>query len=111
LPPAAGTPDCDERWQRKKRKTYAQKRCEQVVGNFALKWFFGSQLLRLRPLLSRLRIVLSHVSLPFPPRLPQCQLLDARHQSLAIHQFPLPSAGGPAFKFLPHDDAGTQILT
>jgi hypothetical protein len=49
-------------WQRKNEKTYAQIECEQLVGKLALKWFFGSQLLRLRPRLLRPRIVLSHVA-------------------------------------------------
>ena len=55
-------PDSNRKWQRKNQKTYAQMECEQVVGKFALKWFFGSQLLRPRPVLSRHRIVLSHVA-------------------------------------------------
>jgi hypothetical protein len=55
-------PKFPEIWQRKNPKTYAQIGCEQVVGKFALKWFFGSQLLRASPILNRLRIVLSHVA-------------------------------------------------
>src|SRR6185295_10432877 len=55
-------PDSDSPWQRKNQKTYAPIGCEQVVGKFALKWFFGSQLLRPRPDHSRRRVVLSHVT-------------------------------------------------
>jgi hypothetical protein len=48
-------PDPESLWQCKKPKTYAHPRCEQLVGKLALKWFFGSQLLRPRSVLSRHR--------------------------------------------------------
>jgi hypothetical protein len=56
------TPKFTQNWQRKNQKTYAQIGCEQVVGKLALKWFFGSQLLRPRSVLQRLRFVLCHVA-------------------------------------------------
>jgi hypothetical protein len=81
------------------------------VGNFALKWFFGSQLLRLRPLLSRLRIVLSHVSLPFPQSLPQRRPLIIGHQQLTITLFTPPSPWWSDLNFVAADDAGQAIVT
>jgi hypothetical protein len=48
-------------WQQKNEETYTHARCEQLVGKFALKWFFGSQLLRPHPVLVRFATVLFHV--------------------------------------------------
>jgi hypothetical protein len=56
------TPEFVRVAQHKNRKTYAPIACEQVVGKFALKWFFGSQLLRPPSVLCRRRTVLSHVA-------------------------------------------------
>jgi hypothetical protein len=39
------------RGNQKNRKSYAQNRCEQLVRNFRLKCFFGSQLLRPSPVM------------------------------------------------------------
>ena len=63
--------------QHKSAETYAPRWCEQVVGNFALKQFFGSQLLRARPVLWRRQIVLSHVGCALP-RGTRCNILVYR---------------------------------
>jgi hypothetical protein len=76
------------RWQCKNPKTYAQQRCEQVVGKIALKWVFGSQLLRLRSVLSRHRRVLSHVA--------GARLRGARRN---FRQYPLAANGLYVFVF------------
>lgn len=58
--PLFSPPKLSGSWQQKNAKTYAHGGCEQLGRKLALKWFFGSQLLRPSSVLLRFATVLFH---------------------------------------------------